>query len=284
MEDINSAQDAALNNVETPPTNNGRNDFWKSLLRTVLGISISITLTFGTNALLIHHRALRDRKMTAMMVMGNIEAFATHLDQCATHMSWNDTLATYLLNIPVDSLNLMDQYELLPYINNVTAYYTLNHDESAENIFSNSIDTWKNIGNFEFIENAGRCFADIKNIKQIYDNFLATTDHIRERLMKNPDAYPGKTVVSKVLQDKEYRNHLAHIHSQSEYYHYLAAYVRWKNSKNMQLMNITEEELRLFIEERDKKQITLGDAPEQESFRTPVINPDSLPDMKDWIK
>lgn len=24
-------------------------------------------------------------------------------------------------------------------------------------------------------------------------------------------------------------------------------------------------------------------APEQESFRTPVINPDSLPDFKDWL-
>jgi hypothetical protein len=285
MEDINSAQDAILNNVaETPTKNNGRNDFWKSLLRTVLGISISIILTFGTNALLLYRYAAKDRKMTAMMVIGNIETFANHLDQCADHMSWNDTLAAYLLAIPIDSLDLVDQNQLLFGINNVTAYYTLNHDKSAENIFSNSIDTWKNIGIFEFIENTGQCFADIKNIKEIYDDFLTTTDRIRNRLIQNLEACPGNTLGSKALHDKEYRNHLAHIHSQSEYYHYLAAYVRWKNSKNMQLMNISEEELRLFIEERDKKQITLGDAPEQESFRTPVINPDSLPDMKDWIK
>ena len=285
MEDFNNAQDATLNNVEENTTkNNGRNDFWKSLLRTVLGISISITLTFGTNALLIHLRAVKDRKITAMMVVGNIETFANHLDQCADHMGWNDTLAAYLLAIPIDSLDFVDQNQLLFGINNVTAYYTLNHDKSAENIFSNSIDIWKNIGNFEFIENTGQCFSDIDNIKEIYDNFLSSTDRIRSRLIQNLEACPGKTLGSKALHDKEYRNHLAQIHSQAEYYHYLASYIRWKNAKNKQLMDITEEELKHFIEERDKKQISIGNAPEQESFRTPVINSDSLPAIQDWLK
>ncbi len=274
-----------MNTVEeSPKKNGGHPDFWKNMLRTVLSISISIILTFGTNTLLMHHRQAKDRKITAMMVIGNIETFANHLDQCADHMHWNDTLATYLLAIPMDSLDFVDQTQLLYCINNVTAYYTLNHDKSAENIFSNSIDTWKNIGNFEFIENTVKCFADIKNIKEIYDEFLNTTDHIRSRMIQNLETCPGNTLGSKVLHDKEYRNHLAHIHSQTEYYHYLAAYVRWKNAKNMQLMSISEEELRHFIEERDKKQLTIGVIPEQESFRTPEINPDSLPDFKNWIK
>ncbi len=285
MEDFTSAQDATLNNVEeNPKKNNGHREFWRNLLRTVLGISISIVLTFGTNALLLYRRVVKDRKMTAMMVMGNIETFAKHLDQCADHMSWNDTLAAYLLAIPMDSLDIVDQNQLLYGINNVTAYYTLNHDKSAENIFSNSIDTWKNLGNFEFIENTGQCFADIKNIKEIYDDFLGTTDRIRSRMVQDLEACPGKTLGSKVLHDKEYRNHLAHIHSQAEYYHYLAAYVRWKNVKNMQLMDVSEEELKHFIEERDKNQVNIGEAPEQEMFRTPVINPDGLPDIKDWLK
>ena len=173
MEDFTNAQDATLNTVEESPTKDGgRNSFWKGMLRTVLGITISIILTFGTNALLMRHRQAKDRKMTAMMVMGNIETFADHLEQCADHMRWNDTLATYLLAIPMDSLDFVDQSQLLYCINNVTAYYTLNYDKSAENIFSNSIDTWKNIGIFEFIENTGQCFADIKNIKEIYDEFL----------------------------------------------------------------------------------------------------------------
>jgi hypothetical protein len=222
--------------------------------------------------------------MTAMMVMGNIETFALHLDQCATHMSWNDTLAAYLLAIPVDTLDFIAPDSLLPYINNVTAYYTLNHDKSAENIFSNSIDTWKNLGNFEFIENAGQCFADINNIKDIYDDFLNTPNRIRERMINNLDAYPGNSLASKVLHNREYCNHLAHIHSQMEYYHYLTAYIRWKNSKNLELMNISEDELKQFIEETNRKQKNGQPIPDQDAFRTPRINPNNLPDIKDWLR
>ena len=282
MQDINTPQGPALEVHDTSNKGNG-NNFWKGLLRTILGITISIILTFGTNSFIHWHRKAKDRKMTAMMVMGNIETFATHLDQCADHMGWNDTLAAYLLAIPEDSIDSVDINQLLFYINNVTAFYTLNHDKSAERIFSNSIDTWKNIGNFEFIENIGQCFSDINSIETIYQNFLNTSDHIRERIIKNPDDYPGNSMVSKALHDKEYRNHLIQIHSQQAYYHYLAAYLRWKNAKNMNLMNVSEVELKHFIEERDKKQINVGDAPKQETFRTPAVNPDSLPDIKDWI-
>jgi hypothetical protein len=54
-------------------TNEGGNNFWKNLLRSVLGITISIFLTFGSNALIQWHRKAKDRKMTALMVIGNIE-------------------------------------------------------------------------------------------------------------------------------------------------------------------------------------------------------------------
>lgn len=283
MEDTTSAQDATLNNQDTSSTGDG-NNFWKGLLRTVLGITISIILTFGTNALIQWHRKVKDRKMTAMMVMGNIETFANQLEKCATRMGWNDTLATYLLAIPKDSLDLVEQDQLFSCINNVTAYYSLRHDNSAERIFSNSIDTWKNLGNFEFIENAGQCFADIQSIQTIYDEFFSTTDRIRQRMMQNLDAYPGNSTASKVLHDAEYRSHLMQIHSQGEYYHYLAEYLRWKNAINMELMNVTKEELTRFTEEKSKKEASSHSAPEQDSFHTPRINADNLPDFKDWIK
>ena len=283
MEDLTNAQDAALDVSETLTKGNG-NNFWKGLLRTVLGITISIILTFGTNALIQWHRKAKDRKMTAMMVIGNIETFANKLEENADRMGRNDTLATYLLAIPEDSLDLFDQNQLLYCINNVTAYYTLDYDNSAERIFSNSIDTWKNLSNFEFIKNVGQCFADIQSIETIYDEFFSTTDRVRQRMMQNLEAYPGISIASKVLHDAEYRSHLTQIHSQGEYYHYLAEYLRWRNAKNMELMDVTKEELNRFIEERSKKEISSQSEPEQDSFRTPRINPDNLPDFKDWIK
>ena len=258
--------------------------FWKNLLRTILGTSISIILTFGTTALIQQYRKAKDRKMTAMMVMGNIESFAQQLDKNADYMRWNDTLATYLLSIPTDSIDFVNQDTLRYCVNSVTAFYNLSHDKSTENIFSNSIETWKNLGSFEFIENVGNCFASINSMEEIYNEFYGTSDRIRERMIQNLDAYPGNSPVSKMLHDREYRDHLAHIHSQAEYYRYLAAYIRYENAKNMKLMGVSEEEVKSFVEERNKEKVTSGTAPDQNTFYTPPINATSLPAFKDWIK
>ena len=282
--EITTAQDAALNNVEPEQPKEGGNSFWKNLFRSVLGISISIVLTFGTTALIQRCQTAKDRKMTALMVMGNIEVFADNLERNAIRMGWNDTLATYLLCIPDDTIDLIDKDTLRFCVNNVTAYYTLSHDKSAENIFSNSIDTWKNLGNFEFIENVGNCFASINSMEEIYNEFYSTPDRIRERMIQNLDAYPGNSPAAKMLRDREYRDHLAHIHSQAEYYRYLAAYIRYQNAKNMKLMGVTEENVRSFIEENNKKEVTGQQAPDQNTFRNPPIDADKLPAFKDWIK
>ena len=258
--------------------------FWKNLLRTVLGTTISMVLTFGTSAFIQHHRKAKDRKMTAMMVMGNIEVFAENLENNANRMGWNDTLAAYLLSIPMDSIDFVNQDTLRYCVNSVTAFYNLSHDKSTENIFSNSIETWKNLGNFEFIENVGNCFASINSMEEIYNEFYGTSDRIRERMIQNLDAYPGNTPVSKMLHDREYRDHLAHIHSQAEYYRYLAAYIRYENAKNMKLMGVSEEEVKNFVEKRNKEKVSNGSAPDQNTFYTPPINSEDLPAFKDWIK
>ena len=284
MEDTSCAQDAALNPIPDPQTKGNGNGFWKGLIRTVLGITISIILTFGTNALIQRHRTAKDRKMTAMMVMGNIASYADRLERCAVHMGWNDTLATYLLAIPDDEIDLINMDSLAYYINNVTAYYTLSYDQSAERIFSNSIDTWKNLGNSEFVENVGQCFSDINSIQEIYNEFCKIPEHIRQSIIQTPEAYQGKNLLYKALHSKEYRDHLVHIHSQAEYYHYLAAYLHWKNAINMELMGIDEVQLNRFIEERKKQEGTKTPAPNQDAFHTPRINPDALPDIKDWLK
>ena len=276
MEDLPSVPDAQ--------TVGESKKFWKNLLRTILGTSISIILTFGTTALIQQHRKSKDRKMTAMMVMGNIEVFAQQLEKNAIRMGWNDTLAAYLLSIPMDSIDFVNKDTLRYCVNSVTAYYTLSHDKSAENIFSNSIDTWKNLGSFEFIENVGNCFASINSMEEIYNEFYTTSDRIKEGMMQNLDTYPGNTPASKMLRNREYRDHLAHIHSQAEYYRYLAAYIRYENAKNMKLMGVSEEEVKGFVEARNKEKVNSGSAPDQNAFYTSPINSENLPAFKDWIK
>ena len=93
----------------------------------------------------------------------------------------------------------------------------------------------------------------MNSMEEIYNEFYGTSDHIRERIIQNLDAYPGNSPASKVLRDREYRDHLAHIHSQAEYYHYLAAYIRYENVKNMKLMEVSEEEVKNFVDEKTRR-------------------------------
>ena len=85
-----------------------------------------------------------------------------------------------------------------------------------------------------------------------------------------------------MLHDGEFRTHLARIHGQAEYYLYLAAYIRWQNTKNMKLIGVTEEEVKRFVVEPRKKVDMDTKAPDQDSFRTPNIDPNGLPDIKEW--
>ena len=76
---------------------------WKELLLTFLATTISIVLTFGTAHLLDVRQRKKDRKMSALMVTGNVERFARVLDGLADDLMQRDTVASWLLGLPLDS-------------------------------------------------------------------------------------------------------------------------------------------------------------------------------------
>ena len=80
--------------VPKPPRIDPNGSISRTLLLTVIGTTISIILTFGTSQLLQTHRKAKDRKMTAMMVMGNIESYASELDDISFQLGWRDTTTT----------------------------------------------------------------------------------------------------------------------------------------------------------------------------------------------
>ena len=55
--------------------------FWKQIGMIIIGTTISLVLTIGTSVMLERRERANDRKLSALMVMGNIEDFANGLDQ-----------------------------------------------------------------------------------------------------------------------------------------------------------------------------------------------------------
>ena len=265
---------------DTPPTPDG-NNIWKNLLFTFLGTTLSIVLTFGTSQLVAQHRKAQERKMTALMVMGSVEKFAQKMDDVASELANRDTLATYQLSIPIDSLD-SPKYEYLVNQKMKSLPY-INYDKTAETIFTNSIGTWRSKKDFVFINKAGISFSMMKTMEDIYANYREDFDSSWERIRENPDRYPGNSLGSKYLHDKEYRETLELIHRKVAYYRYLANKMREMNAINMSLMGVSEEEVLQFIKESEEVAEVDNNSKMLKDFVTPALDADSLPDIQTWL-
>jgi len=246
------------------------------LLRTVLGTTISIILTFGSNALIQWNRKAKDRKMTAMMVMSNIESFARTLETRSNRMAKNDSIAAWLLCTSYEDLELLPAKELDGLISQATNVATLNHDHTAENIFTNHIDTWKNLNNMQFIDNVGSCFSAINGVEEQFNQWVAEVPEALHDVQVDPDQYEGSTIPMKTMHSPRVRTALSSIHNRRCWLRYAAAALRFFNLQNMAAIGITEQEVMEFTTAREEKGENVGTPPDAHSFYTDAYTLDSL--------
>ena len=266
-------------NIINPPEVNitpKRGGFWKQLGMLVLGTTVSLVLTFGTAWLIDNHQRAKDRRLTALMVMSNIESFAQQLDTAWILAANADTAVAWLLNIPKDSLDEMEQTELLPIIAKAKGIGYLSYDKTTENIFSNNIDTWKNMGNFQFIDKVGECFSTMRICEERWNGFQDELENIFNDIASHPDQHIGKTRAAKVAKDPGMRQKMLMIHSLRKWACYEVEYLRYCNRQNMATIGITEDELKEFMKKRQEKISIDLPEPQYADIDLPKINPDSL--------
>ena len=242
----------------------------------VLGTTVSLVLTFGTAQIIEKKQRVKDRRMTALMVMSNIESFAQQLDTMWVQAAHADTATAWLLNIPKDSLDEMSQDELLPIISKAMGINYLNYDKSTENIFSNSIETWKNMGNFQFIDMVGKCFSLMRLCEEKWNSCGEDISNTFNEIASHPDQYPGKTRTAKIARDPGMRQKLLITHNLRKWACYNAECLRYYNRLNMKAINIPEQELKEFMEKRQQGITIDQQEPKYEDINIPQINPDSL--------
>ena len=256
--------------------NGKRSGFWKQLGMLVLGTTVSLVLTFGTAQFIEKQQRAKDRRLTALMVMSNIETFAQQLDTAWVLAAHADTATAWLLNIPKDSLDVMSQDELLPILSKAKNINYINYDKSTENIFSNSIETWKNMGNFQFIDMVGKSFSLMHLCEEKWNNIQEDLTNTFNEIASHPDQYQGTTRAAKVARDPGMRQKLLMIHSLRKWARFNAESLRYYNRLNMKAIDITEQELMEFMKKR-QQEITIDQPePKYEDVNIPKINPDSL--------
>ena len=250
--------------------------FWKSFIVAILATTVSIVLTFGVATIANQLKQKKERKMTAMMVLSNIESFCRNMEDNAHALARLDTLATWLLSLPYDQITQMDQQQILVVINEVENLPSLPRDKTAENIFSNNISTWESLGNFRFIDQVGQCFYEINWAVDHWEKGRLRLHNLCTEIMQHPDDYPGKSFCDKYLRNMQVRGELTHIHSSRNWFEANAAIMRVNNRTNMRLIDITEQEVIDFTN-------ALADIPNAEDNGEPIQyphyprrNPDSL--------
>ena len=267
-----------MENIDPPEakTVKGGKNFWGNLLRTVLGTTISILLTFGTNALIQRHRRVQDRKMTAMMVLSNIESFARTLETRSERMASTDSIAAWLLCMSYEDLEMLPSNELNRLIDRATDVATLNHDHTAENVFSNHIETWKNVNNVQFIDNVGSCFSAINGVEEQFNQWVMGVPDALHDVIINPDKYEGSTLPMKMMHSDRVRTDMKAIHNRRCWLRYAAASLRYFNLKNMTAIGISEQEVIEYTNALEEESEDTGTPPDANSFYTSAYTLDSL--------
>ena len=248
----------------------------KDLLVAFAATTLSIILTFGTTGVINRVKQKQERKLTALMVMGSIEAFARDLEQLEEFTAQHDSVATWLLNLPIEDVARLGDEPLIDTFNDVFELGVLNHDRTAETIFSSHIDTWKNMGNFKFIDNVGWCFSSMNSLEEDYNQRVLKIAFSSEDIKVHPANYPGNSKVEKFLRNDEVRSCLKNIHYLRRTLRYQIANIRMENRNNMRLIGISEKEVMAFAD-------NLGAADDYENeilnpndFDSPAIEVDSL--------
>ena len=256
---------------------------WKELLLTIIGTTISIILTFGTAAYLDRCERVDDRKMSALMVMSNIESFSRNVDLMAQDIARCDSIGTWLLSLPQDRLNRISPEEASDIINEVIGSINfLSHDKTAESIFSNNIETWKNMDNFQFIDNVGKCFAKMNADENNWNEWVTEFETAITRVIEQMQ--PKERTLTKLLSDNTVRQKIESFHVRKNWLDYISAYHRYLNSQNMVIIGVTKQEVMAFTDERGRSINTPEEEPIQSSFRTKQLSVDSLTTLAPLIQ
>ncbi|MBO7561336.1 MAG: hypothetical protein J6T04_00435 [Bacteroidales bacterium] len=255
--------------------------WWKEFIKICLATTISIVFTFGTAALVDSCKRVKDRKMTALMVMSNIEDYARSLENMAKVMARKDTVAAWLLSLPEEDVKKADPAYFSEPIREVIFLQVLSHDKTAESIFSSNMDTWKNMGNFRFIDNVGDCFSNMNWLEDYWNRQVEDAETMFLRVQKEAEQNSDH-LINRLLKDHEMRMYLNRLHSMAVWFEGNAITYRQMNRINMQLMNISEKEVMDFTDQmKDKMDLEVDEDP-YKNLERGLLNPDSLETMKPY--
>lgn len=226
-------------------------DFWTQTLSCTLGTIIGIVLTFGTSAWIKQREKQETERTAALMVIHNLDSFTEDLDEMVMELQAIDSINMKLLDAR-DRLHTVSEDTLELFVSGILTHSFNTVDETAETIFSSNIETWKSIGNSEFIELAGNCFSGKRLMVKFQEGLEAEKNELSDLFLKTVlyADHPAKTtreIATTLLHSATF---CSHIKKQHDFYlrgmEQGVKVLRKQTDNCKRLMNVTDEELSQF--------------------------------------
>ena len=131
----------------------------KQFLLSIVATSISIALTFGTAAIIDHHKKQKEKREIVMMVVYDMSNSLKQFERADSMLQESVKLQ---LKIAEDT----SQFQKLKF-NFAALLPVANYTETTERIFSTSIETINTVGNVLFTENVAQFYLNRKNYTEL---------------------------------------------------------------------------------------------------------------------
>ena len=231
---------------------------WKQFFISVLGTAIGVGLTFFFNGIKENNKKERTQRLTAIMVIHDIDNTIDVLKYLKEEEEDSDRLTQSVLKRQ-DDLSTVPDDTLIQLFNNLVNFdYIFRFDTSKEKIFNSDLDTWQNLGCPKFIDNVQTFYYDRQALQEI----LNQQDFFREPIsnaeymdiIQQSGWVTQKEFADRVrpfLKEKFADRHVAYyIDISSERIRRLNMYIdSWTrlNDENKFLMGLTDKELEDYI-------------------------------------
>ena len=195
-----------------------------------------------------------------------------------------DSVAVWLLRLPIDEVARLGDDPFEEAVQEVFQAPIIRHDNTAETIFSSNIDTWKNLGNFQFVDNVGACFSQMNWFEEKNNkDALEYAGHL-DRIFSHYSDYPGSCFTEKLLRDEQVRRQLQVPNSQKAWLAYCSDILRRMNRQNMKLIGIPEEEVFAFTDSRAGVAVEDDPEPDYSVFIKPYPDKESIDANLDYAR
>ena len=243
--------------------------WWKGFLTSILGTTISILLTFGTTALVNSKKKENAQRLTAMMIIQDIDNSIETLrniieeeENCYNAAQYALSHIDSIATMPSDTLEMVVEY-IMP---GMSISMSNEFDDSKERIFHSSQDSWNNLNDVAFIDNMEEFYKTRRMIQGVLktgeDMYLWLKPISKEEAIHafqdgcfDSLEEAGRYVESK-LKEKRVRRYIEYYFQRKQGLQALLEGWSSINEENKFLMNITEEDLKAFEESTIKKSHT----------------------------